>query len=74
VAKQGTHTSWTCDLQVDASRVTFTVCGVRDYDDSPSERAADEPITALHTPCYAMQLPALAATGRGTLLGSNADQ
>jgi hypothetical protein len=73
VAKQGTHTNWTCDLQVGTSRVTFTGCGVSDYDDSLSERVADEPITPLRTSCYAMQLPALAATERGTLPRSKVD-
>jgi hypothetical protein len=73
VARQGTHTNWICDLQVGASRVTFTGYGVRDYDDFPSKRAADEPITPLHTSCYAKQLPALAAAGTGTLLRSKVD-
>jgi hypothetical protein len=36
---QGTHTNWTCDLQVVASRVTFTGYGVRDYEiPRPNER------------------------------------
>jgi hypothetical protein len=73
VAKHGTHTNSTCDLQVGTSSVTFTGHGVSDYDNSPSKRSADEVITPFRTSRYAMQLLALAATERGTLLRSNVD-